>query len=109
MGRWRFFATDQQAEARNWQAEFEAAAHLRYGTDYQYVGLDVKRRAAWRLPQGATKHGSFMSLPDGTIDIQNRRQVLQFVKWQIARNNLNKFSNADHAKRSQSVFANLNI
>lgn len=30
-------------------------------------------------------------------------------KWQIARNNLNKFSNADYAKRSQSVFANLNI
>ena len=29
--------------------------------------------------------------------------------WQIARNNLNKFSNADYAKRSQSVFANLNI
>lgn len=28
---------------------------------------------------------------------------------QIARNNLNKFSNADYAKRSQSVFANLNI
>ncbi|WP_375710202.1 acyltransferase family protein [Pediococcus parvulus] len=31
------------------------------------------------------------------------------LKWQIARNNLNKFSNADYAKRSQSVFANLNI
>ncbi len=25
------------------------------------------------------------------------------------KNNLNKFSNADYAKRSQSVFANLNI
>ena len=35
--------------------------------------------------------------------------IYVFRLWQIARNNLNKFSNADYAKRSQSVFANLNI
>ena len=27
--------------------------------------------------------------------------IAEFTKWQIARNNLNKFSNADYAKRSQ--------
>ena len=36
-------------------------------------------------------------------------QICELFIWQIARNNLNKFSNADYAKRSQSVFANLNI
>ena len=35
--------------------------------------------------------------------------VTPVFKRQIARNNLNKFSNADYAKRYQSVFANLNI
>lgn len=83
IGALAFFATDRQDEARDRQAEFEAAANLRYGTDYQYVGLDVKRRAARRLPglpQGATKNVYFVNLPDGTIYIQDRRQALQFVK-----------------------------
>lgn len=40
---------------------------------------------------------------------QDLKEVPIIARWQIARNNLNKFSNADYAKRSQSVFANLNI
>ncbi len=45
---------------------------------------------------------------DSWIGIGNN-QIIFFYFWQIARNNLNKFSNADYATRSQSVFANLNI
>ena len=51
--------------------------------------------------------GEFKEITKNYVDWFNNRRISQ--KRQIARNNLNKFSNADHAKRSQSVFTNLNI
>jgi len=52
-------------------------------------------------------------MPKQFLDLKGKPVIIhtleKFIIRQIARNNLNKFSNADYAKRSQSVFANLNI
>lgn len=83
LGALAFFATDHRDEAKDRQSEFEAAENLQYGSNYQYLGLNVKRRDARRLqglPQGATKNVYFVRLPDGTIHTQGSRTKLHFVK-----------------------------
>lgn len=83
LGALAFFATDHRDEAQDRQGEFEAAASLQYGRDYQYLGLNVKRRDAYRLQglsQGATKNVYFVRLPNGTIYTQGSHHPLKFVK-----------------------------
>ena len=64
---------------------------------------DRQNRKSWSFIYDSEYKGTFTQVNE------LRKMQNYFYIRQIARNNLNKFSNADYAKRAQSVFANLNI
>ena len=76
-----------------------------YGiAESEWSSLYDEADALWHDPQ---YNGNFKLEPLSIPALLSTFDKEKYV--QIARNNLNKFSNADYAKRSQSVFANLNI
>lgn len=83
LGALAFFAMDKRDVCQDRQAELEAAESARFGTDFWYIGLDVKRSDAHQLSgvtQGPVKNVYFVTLPNGTIHTDGNHRLLRLIK-----------------------------